>query len=147
MLRKVRSSPDVEACDGRYIYLSPETHKNIHNFYCWLLFVDKYKVVTDNPWLYVWIADAIIFAIYAYAWDVRQDFDLWDCSAQVNSKFLRDELIYESKVMITFLAHFTKKMSCCPNFLTVCQSVFPSVRSNFFFRLSCLRMLSDLDYH
>lgn len=77
--------------------------------------IAKYKVVTDNPWLYVWIADAIIFAIYAYAWDVRQDFDLWDCSAQVNSKFLRDELIYESKVssstlVVVFDFHNTKTL-------------------------------------
>lgn len=59
---------------------------------------EKYRKVTDNPWFYVWVSDCVIFSIYAYAWDVRQDFDLWDCKAQVNTKCLRDELIYESKV-------------------------------------------------
>lgn len=59
---------------------------------------EKYRKITDNPWFYVWVSDCVVFSIYAYAWDVRQDFDLWDCKAQVNTKCLRDELIYESKV-------------------------------------------------
>ncbi|XP_063705929.1 solute carrier family 53 member 1-like [Culicoides brevitarsis] len=63
---------------------------------------EKYRKVTDNPWFYVWVSDAVIFSIYAYAWDVRQDFDLWDCKAQVNTKCLRDELIYESKAFYWF---------------------------------------------
>lgn len=72
---------------------------NFHDHFLLFFFLlEKYRKVTDNPWFYVWVSDAVIFSIYAYAWDVRQDFDLWDCKAQVNTKCLRDDLIYESKV-------------------------------------------------
>lgn len=76
------------------------------------------------------MADAVIFAVYAYAWDVRQDFDLWDCSAQINSKFLRDELIYESKVSsmhTKFLfidIHFVVYCDCTPAWLGTIYSFF-----------------------
>lgn len=70
----------------------------ICSYKLWPTLLEKYRKVTDNPWFYVWVSDCVIFSIYAYAWDVRQDFDLWDCKAQVNTKCLRDELIYESKV-------------------------------------------------
>lgn len=91
-------------------------------FFFFLL--EKYRKVTDNPWFYVWVSDAVIFSIYAYAWDVRQDFDLWDCKAQVNTKCLRDDLIYESKVskqtLSIYLIFISKEKRWCGWYLCVC---------------------------
>lgn len=98
-------------------------------------FVEKYRKVTDNPWFYVWVSDAVIFSIYAYAWDVRQDFDLWDCKAQVNTKCLRDELIYESKVgKQTLRIHFFFSFTCDIHLFTTYEQI---CKETYFFIFLC----------
>lgn len=51
----------------------------------------------DNPFLILWIIASIISSIYAYTWDIKMDWGLFDKSAGEN-KFLREEIVYSSTV-------------------------------------------------
>ncbi|KAJ9588311.1 hypothetical protein L9F63_018309, partial [Diploptera punctata] len=56
---------------------------------------DEYTDQLDNPYLYLWIASAILSSCYAYTWDIKMDWGLFDSSAGEN-KFLREETVYSS---------------------------------------------------
>lgn len=49
----------------------------------------------DNPYLYMWIISSIISSCYAYTWDIKMDWGLFDKSAGEN-QFLREEIVYSS---------------------------------------------------
>ncbi|KAK4877227.1 hypothetical protein RN001_009733 [Aquatica leii] len=53
------------------------------------------KVVTENPFFYFWIAASLISSCYAYTWDIKLDWGLFDAKAGDN-KFLREEIVYPS---------------------------------------------------
>ncbi|XP_053688010.1 xenotropic and polytropic retrovirus receptor 1 [Sabethes cyaneus] len=56
---------------------------------------DQYEKSTDNPWFYLWIISSILSSCYAYTWDIKMDWGLFDSKASDN-KFLRDEVVYGS---------------------------------------------------
>ncbi|XP_020714598.1 xenotropic and polytropic retrovirus receptor 1 isoform X2 [Ceratitis capitata] len=49
----------------------------------------------DNPWFYCWIVAAIVSSCYAYTWDIKMDWGLFDAKAGDN-RFLREEIVYSS---------------------------------------------------
>jgi len=48
-----------------------------------------------NPYFYLWIVFSVISSVYAYAWDIKMDWGLFDTSAGEN-KFLREEIVYSN---------------------------------------------------
>lgn len=49
-----------------------------------------------NPFFYAWIASSVISSLYAYTWDIKMDWGLFDKNPGEN-KFLREEVVYSSK--------------------------------------------------
>jgi hypothetical protein len=60
---------------------------------------DEYEDSLDNPYLYLWVLASIVSSCYAYTWDIKMDWGLFDKSAGEN-KFLREETVYSSTVSI-----------------------------------------------
>nr|XP_036215036.1 xenotropic and polytropic retrovirus receptor 1 [Bactrocera oleae] len=56
---------------------------------------DGYFTSKDNPWFYCWIVAAIVSSCYAYTWDIKMDWGLFDAKAGDN-RFLREEIVYSS---------------------------------------------------
>lgn len=54
----------------------------------------------DNPYFFLFIASSFISSCYAYTWDIKMDWGLFDKSAGEN-KFLREEVVYSSTVRFT----------------------------------------------
>lgn len=52
-----------------------------------------------NLFFYLWIVASIISSCYAYTWDIKLDWGLFDAKAGDN-KFLREEIVYSSTVSI-----------------------------------------------
>lgn len=50
-----------------------------------------------NPWFYMWIVALIVSSCYAYGWDIKMDWGLFD-SKDGDNKFLREEIVYSSTV-------------------------------------------------
>lgn len=51
----------------------------------------------DNPYFHLWVLASIISSCYAYTWDIKLDWGLFDSKAGDN-KFLREEIVYSSTV-------------------------------------------------
>lgn len=58
---------------------------------------DEYEDALDNPYLYLWVFASVVSSCYAYTWDIKMDWGLFDKSAGEN-KFLREETVYSSTV-------------------------------------------------
>ncbi|XP_022910053.1 solute carrier family 53 member 1-like isoform X2 [Onthophagus taurus] len=56
---------------------------------------------SENPFTYLWITAAVVSSCYAYTWDVKMDWGLFDKNAGENT-FLREEIVYSS----TFFYYF-----------------------------------------
>lgn len=56
-----------------------------------------YKHSSENPYFYLWIVASVVSSVYAYTWDVKMDWGLFDQKAGDN-KFLREEIVYPSAV-------------------------------------------------
>lgn len=52
----------------------------------------------ENPFFYLWITASLISSCYAYTWDIKLDWGLFDAKAGDN-KFLREEIVYSSTVI------------------------------------------------
>ena len=52
---------------------------------------------THQPFFYTWIVCSFISSIYAYIWDIKMDWGLFDSNAGDN-KFLREEIVYTNVV-------------------------------------------------
>lgn len=59
-------------------------------------FKDDYVDDYENPYLYLWFGANVVSSIYAYTWDIKMDWGLFD-SASGENKFLREEIVYSSK--------------------------------------------------
>ncbi|XP_055603865.1 xenotropic and polytropic retrovirus receptor 1 [Uranotaenia lowii] len=55
----------------------------------------QYPNSAENPWFYLWILASIVSSCYAYTWDIKMDWGLFDSKGNDN-KFLRDEIVYGS---------------------------------------------------
>ncbi|ODN00179.1 Xenotropic and polytropic retrovirus receptor 1 [Orchesella cincta] len=54
-----------------------------------------------NPFFFLWIAASIISSCYAYIWDIKMDWGLFDKNAGENT-FLREEIVYSSPTYYYF---------------------------------------------
>ena len=72
------------------------------NFLCNLAWSDWTDV-----YFYVWIISSIISSLYAYVWDIKMDWGLFDSNAGEN-RFLREEIVYSSPVKFTYSPVFHK---------------------------------------
>jgi len=61
------------------------------------LFLDKYETVSENPYFYLWVMASVLSSCYAYTWDIKMDWGLFDKKAGDN-KYLREEIVYSSTV-------------------------------------------------
>lgn len=61
--------------------------------------VDSFKSSTENPWFYMWLISSVASSCYAYAWDIKMDWGLFDSKAGDN-KFLREEIVYSGTVSV-----------------------------------------------
>ncbi|XP_023014891.2 solute carrier family 53 member 1 [Leptinotarsa decemlineata] len=59
------------------------------------VYKDDYANSSENPYVFLWIASQIISSSYAYTWDIKMDWGLFDKSAGENT-FLREEIVYPS---------------------------------------------------
>jgi len=59
------------------------------------VYKDSYE--QHNPFFYLWIISSIISSLYAYWWDMKMDWGLFDSNAGEN-RFLREEIVYTSPV-------------------------------------------------
>ncbi|XP_045461774.1 xenotropic and polytropic retrovirus receptor 1 [Harmonia axyridis] len=51
--------------------------------------------MVENPFFYLWIGASIVSSCYAYTWDIKLDWGLFDAKAGDN-RFLREEIVYSS---------------------------------------------------
>lgn len=61
-----------------------------------------YENTFDNPFTILWILSSVISSCYAYTWDIKMDWGLFDKNANEN-KFLREEIVYSSTVSLVAL--------------------------------------------
>lgn len=61
---------------------------------------DTYGQSKENPWFYCWITAALFSSCYAYIWDIKMDWGLFDAKAGEN-RFLREEIVYSSTVSLS----------------------------------------------
>lgn len=64
-------------------------------------YASQYQNTFDNPYTILWIISSIVSSLYAYTWDIKMDWGLFDSNAGEN-KFLREEVVYSSAVTIFF---------------------------------------------
>lgn len=63
--------------------------------------------MTETPFFYLWITASLISSCYAYTWDIKLDWGLFDAKAGDN-RFLREEIVYSSTVSNLFLSLVTQ---------------------------------------
>ena len=63
------------------------------------LIPDQYESSKDNPWFYLWVIASIISSCYAYTWDIKMDWGLFD-SKPGDNQFLREEIVYSYTVSV-----------------------------------------------
>jgi hypothetical protein len=66
------------------------------NLFCHL-YSDKYQITSENPYFYLLVMASILSSCYAYTWDIKMDWGLFDKKAGDN-KYLREEIVYSSTV-------------------------------------------------
>ncbi|KAG8222647.1 hypothetical protein J437_LFUL003769 [Ladona fulva] len=59
------------------------------------VYKDDYEGSSGNPYFYIWIVASIVSSCYAYSWDIKMDWGLFDKNAGDN-RFLREEIVYSS---------------------------------------------------
>ncbi|XP_071444301.1 solute carrier family 53 member 1-like [Hetaerina americana] len=60
-----------------------------------VIYSDQYEDSSESPFFYIWIAASIVSSCYAYTWDIKMDWGLFDKNAGDN-RFLREEIVYSS---------------------------------------------------
>ncbi|GLV33855.1 uncharacterized protein CBL_11261 [Carabus blaptoides fortunei] len=61
---------------------------------------DQYST-SENPFFYPWLVSSLVSSCYAYTWDIKLDWGLFDAKAGDN-KFLREEIVYSSTAFYYF---------------------------------------------
>uniref|UniRef100_A0A6M2DGX2 Putative small molecule transporter n=1 Tax=Xenopsylla cheopis TaxID=163159 RepID=A0A6M2DGX2_XENCH len=85
----------------------------LKNFYA-----DDYTSNFENPYLYLWLISSVVSSLYAYTWDVKMDWGLFDSNAGEN-QFLREEIVYSSTSYYYFavIEDFLLRFTWLPSFL------------------------------
>ena len=65
-----------------------------------ILITAKSNSVQHDSFFKAWIVSAIVSTCYTFTWDIKMDWGLLDKKAGEN-KFLREEIVYSSKVRLT----------------------------------------------
>jgi hypothetical protein len=60
-----------------------------------IFFPDNYDGMHLNTFFFLWIAASVLSSCYAYAWDIKMDWGLFDSNAGDNT-LLREEIVYSS---------------------------------------------------
>lgn len=68
-------------------------------------YASSYENTFDNPFTTLWLLSSVLSSCYAYAWDIKMDWGLFDSNAGEN-KFLREEIVYSSTVGFLRCVHF-----------------------------------------
>lgn len=55
--------------------------------------------IFDNPYTICWLLSSFLASTYAYIWDIKMDWGLFDSNAGEN-KCLREEIVYSSTVSV-----------------------------------------------
>ncbi|XP_059616634.1 solute carrier family 53 member 1 [Phlebotomus argentipes] len=55
----------------------------------------EYESTFENPYVILWLLSATVSSVYAYLWDIKMDWGLFDKNAGEN-RFLREEIVYSS---------------------------------------------------
>lgn len=63
-----------------------------------------YATTFDNPYTTLWLLSQALSSTYAYTWDIKMDWGLFDRNAGEN-KFLREEIVYSSTVSSEMWLH------------------------------------------
>jgi len=71
-----------------------------HTFFPLSFSTETYGQSKENPWFYCWITAALFSSCYAYIWDIKMDWGLFDAKAGEN-RFLREEIVYSSTVSLS----------------------------------------------
>lgn len=71
---------------------------------------NTYGSTFDNPYTIPWLLSGILSSCYAYTWDIKMDWGLFDSNAGEN-RFLREEVVYSSTVSI-LVPFFSKSRAC-----------------------------------
>ncbi|XP_062699161.1 solute carrier family 53 member 1-like [Aedes albopictus] len=61
----------------------------------------KYEDAYDSPYLWLWLLSQIVSSVYAYTWDIKMDWGLFDKNAGENT-FLREEIVYSTPFFYYF---------------------------------------------
>ncbi|XP_058445291.1 solute carrier family 53 member 1 [Malaya genurostris] len=61
----------------------------------------EYEDSFDNPYLWLWILSSVVSSCYAYTWDIKMDWGLFDKNAGENT-FLREEIVYSTPFFYYF---------------------------------------------
>uniref|UniRef100_A0A8W7P8C4 SPX domain-containing protein n=1 Tax=Anopheles coluzzii TaxID=1518534 RepID=A0A8W7P8C4_ANOCL len=59
----------------------------------WLEAGTKYEDSSENVFLWLWLISSVVSSCYAYTWDIKMDWGLFDKNAGEN-RFLREEIVY-----------------------------------------------------
>ncbi|XP_055527138.1 xenotropic and polytropic retrovirus receptor 1 [Wyeomyia smithii] len=65
------------------------------------LHASEYEDAFDNPYLWLWILSSVVSSCYAYTWDIKMDWGLFDKNAGENT-FLREEIVYSTPFFYYF---------------------------------------------
>lgn len=60
-------------------------------------YASDYESTFDNPYTICWLLSSLLASTYAYIWDIKMDWGLFDSNAGEN-KYLREEVVYSSTV-------------------------------------------------
>ncbi|XP_046733957.1 xenotropic and polytropic retrovirus receptor 1-like isoform X1 [Diprion similis] len=63
--------------------------------YLHLAYANRYQTTTQNPYFYLWVVASVVSSCFAYTWDVKLDWGLFEVRNGEN-KFLREEMVYSS---------------------------------------------------
>ncbi|XP_040570423.1 solute carrier family 53 member 1 [Lepeophtheirus salmonis] len=56
---------------------------------------------SNGPFFYMWIVSSVCSSLYAYTWDIKMDWGLFDSNAGEN-RYLREEVVYSRKIYYYF---------------------------------------------
>lgn len=90
----------------RSFYASNDVNETIYmepfNRFCFVL-LGHYTDTFQNPYTWLWLCSSVLSSCYAYTWDIKMDWGLFDKHAGEN-EFLREEIVYSS--VVSYSCHF-----------------------------------------
>lgn len=71
--------------------------KTVYSSFVFFILSGSHLGSTNNPYFYLWIIASIISSCYAYTWDIKMDWGLFEMKSK-DYPFLREETVYSSTV-------------------------------------------------